>query len=359
VNCERMIPHRTLLAVCAVLTVAGYAATPAVAAEDPIRELAVRYIRSALKFPANPVVRSAAIEAAESLGPQDRALIRDGLKDEHPGVRFAACMALGRLGDKAALPAIRERVNDSDDSVRVAAYFALEKMGDASNRVQWADALRHAKEPAVRRNAALAMGKLGDPAVTILLTAALHDEDEGVRIQASEALALLGDKQLIGRFIRDAYGGVGFKQAVALVVLGQVKDERVIPALRARLVESPYLEAKLAAARGLGMHGYTNGYELALRSLNWNEPQPNLADDPAVNQVMRVRTMAATALGEIADPRAIPALRDRMKTPDDPRIQLAAARAILMILDRTAAANPAAPGGKPTDMNKPTTATQP
>ena len=47
----------------------------------------------------------------------------------------------------------------------------------------------------------------------------------------------------------------------------------------------------------------------------------------------RVRSMAALALGDIGDRRALKALTKRMQTPDDPRVQLAAATAILMILN--------------------------
>jgi HEAT repeat protein len=52
-----------------------------------------------------------------------------------------------------------------------------------------------------------------------------------------------------------------------------------------------------------------------------------------VNQIMRVRSMAALALGAIGDPAALPALKHRLEAQDDPRVQLAAARAILEILE--------------------------
>ena len=47
---------------------------------------------------------------------------------------------------------------------------------------------------------------------------------------------------------------------------------------------------------------------------------------------MRVRQLAAMALGAIGDHRALPALRRRLNDPSDPRVQVYAANAILEIL---------------------------
>jgi HEAT repeat protein len=287
-----------------------------------------------VQYPEYPGVRAQAIEAAEEvMGKDALLLIRGAMKDEQPVVRFAACMALGRLKDSDAAPALRELLNDSDPNVRAGVYFALERLGDSSHRAEWVDLLRRHENPIVRRNAVMAMGMLGDAKVLPLLElAANSDPDEGVKLQAFEGMARLGNSEAIGRFLQYAIAGQSFRQPYALVTLAHVKDDRVAPALRTRLESSPYLESRLAAARSLGAIGYPNGFELALASLEWSEPQPNLPDDPPESQLMRVRSMAAMALGEIGDRRALDALARRMQTPDDPRVQLAAATAVLMIL---------------------------
>ena len=171
----------------------------------------------------------------------------------------------------------------------------------------------------------------------MLRTAAGSDGDDGVRLQALEALALLGDRDAINRFIYEAYGGVGFRQPFALLTLGRVADPGVVSVLRSRLRNAPHLTSRLLAARGLAMRGYDQGYELALKSLNWNRPHETLPDDPPANQIMRVRSMAALVLGEIGDRRALGWLKARMQEPDDPRVQLAAATAILMTLNKPTA----------------------
>jgi HEAT repeat protein len=304
-------------------------------ADNTLRELAATYVRQGVRYPEHPVVRAEAVEAAAKVMGRDALLlVRGAMKDEHPAVRFAACMAMGRLKDPDAAPTLRELLKDEDPSVRVGVYFALERLGDTSHRVEWVELLRRHENPVVRRNAAMALGLLEDKkSLPLLELAANSDPDEGVKLQALEGMARLGDRDAISQFLQYAIAGQSFRQPYALITLAYIKDERVAPALRTRLESSPYLESRLAAARSLGVLGYADGYDLALASLNWKDAQPNLRDDPPEVQIMRVRSMAAMALGEIGDRRALDALAKRMQTPDDPRVQLAAATAILMILN--------------------------
>jgi len=317
----------------------GCATTAPAPSDGVLREKATQQICLAARLPDRPDVRAQAMEAAAHvLGDEGVLLLREGLKDTHPAVRFAACMGLGELADVDAKPAVQPLVHDPDGSVRVAAYFALERMGDLSHRVAWRDALLSNPEPVVRRNAALALGRLHDKHVIPLLRKALADDpDDGVRLQALEALAFLGDDYAINRFLVDAYGGMGFKQPFALLTLGHVPGERVLSALRTRLKHAPYLEARLAAARSLGMQGYDEGYALALKSLSWDEPDRNVPNDPPETQIMRVRSMAALALGDIGRREALGPLHQAMETEMDPRVRLAAATAIVRILNKSLA----------------------
>jgi len=328
----------TVQLVCAILAgvcVGGCANELKVPSDMVLWDRATQYIYAAARFPENPVVRAQAMESiSQVMGPQESILLREGVKDEHPGVRFAACMALGQFADSDAVELVRPLVNDPDDSVRVSAYYALERMGDASYRVHWRDALVRNPDPIVRRNAALALGRLADKsALPLLRKVSADDNDDGVRIQALEAMAFLGDTRAVNRFIRDAYGGVGFRQPFALLTLGRVMGEGVILALKTRLNGAPYIEARLAAARGLGMQHYNDGLSLAMKSLTWNDPNTKLLDDPPESQVMRVRSMAALALGAIGDRKALGPLAKMMEEPEEASVQLAAATAILMILN--------------------------
>lgn len=319
----------------AVVIFCGCAEGPSAVPETQLREQAGSYLRAALRYPENPAVRAQAVEAATEVLPREEVglLIREALSDSHHAVRFAACMSLGELRDRDAMPMLRTLAKDPDANVRVAAYFALERLGDSSYRRAWVDALHRHQDATVRRNAALALGRLEDPkAIAVLDRMSREDDDEGVRLQALEAMALLGDPHAISRFVHDAHGGLGYKQPFALLTLGRVKSEEGRGTLRMRLRNSPYLEARLAAARGLGMQNEDAGYDLAIRSLTWNSPARDLPDDPPDNQIARVRSMAALALGDIGRREALGPLSQLMQGSQAPAVQLAAATAILKIL---------------------------
>lgn len=302
----------------------------------PLRQRAEMCIDRAFVYPENPAIRAQACEAAaEVLGPDAFSMLRAGLDDDHAGVRFAAAMALGDLRDEGARDDLQALVNDPNINVRIAAFYALERIGGPLYRTEWARLLRQSEDVTVRRNAVMALGRLMDRSTMPLLRkVTVMDDDESVRMQAFEALALLGDREVISHFMFQAYGGQDYKQPFAIQTLGKINDEEVIKVLRARLEGAPYMEARLAAARGLGAHGYADGYDLALRSLNWNEPDPSLPDDSPADQVMRVQSMAAAALGKIGDPAALNPLHDLMENSGDPRIQLSAATAILEIINK-------------------------
>ncbi len=315
---------------------AGCAATGPLPADGILVRQTADLIGRAIQFPENPLIRAQGIEAAAELRLVElRPAILAALKDESPAVRFAACAALGEMGDAGIRDAVRPLLQDANPSVRLGACYALERLGEPHYRRPWVAALRGDPDPAVRRNAVLLLGLLKDPRVRpLLMRASSEDPDEGVRVQALEALALLGDAEAIGRCRMYAFGGVDYRQVFATLVLGRVQGDQWLGALRARLAGAAYLETRLAAARGLGMHGRSDGYDLALRSLSFNSPRADVPEDPPANQVMRVRSMAALALGEIGDRRALGPLYTLMADPDDPRVQIAAARAILMILSR-------------------------
>jgi len=324
-----------LLAV-AVLSGAGCGGPQSRPAMPPeqVRALALRYVTAGATFRENPVIRAQAIEILqEAEGERAVPWFREALRDEHPGVRFAALMALGTLRHKESIGAVRASLADRDPSVRVAAMFALYRLGDRSVVQEWAEIARHNPDPVVRGNAVLAMGRLEDPeAVKLLRHIREDDKDDRVQLQALEAMALLGDRRAVQQLIFYASGAVGDRQTFALGALGRVGDPRAVQTLRYALTRAPHLECRLAAAGALGRLGSPEGYRLALRSLDWNSPNPKLPNDPPANQVMRVRTLAAVALGAIGNPEAIEPLRRRMEDASDPRTQLAAASAILRIL---------------------------
>ncbi|MCP4245595.1 MAG: HEAT repeat domain-containing protein [bacterium] len=280
-------------------------------------------------------VRIASIESLQDEAPEvGLPWIRTGLTDEHPAVRFATCMALGMLGDEASREVFLRLLDDPDPSVQIAAVFALHRLGDQRYTGRLAAWLRHHPEPAVRRNAALALGRLGEPGAIPLLAGVIGSEDGGLHAQALETMALLGNEEAIQQLTFVASSGIGPQEVLAINALALVGDEELAETFRYKLEHGDFLEVRLAAARGLGEIGSNEGLQVALRALRFNQPKRGIEHDPPENQIMRIRQMAALAAGAIGDPAALKPLGERLEDNADPRIQVAAAKAILRIINR-------------------------
>jgi HEAT repeat protein len=299
----------------------------------PINRRAMACLEAAIGYQANPVVRVEAVEALESSGcPEGRPWIRTALTDEHPAVRFAACVAVGRLGDDLAAGALRQRLGDEDASVRVAALFARHRLGHKEGTGRIPTYLLHHEDVTVRRNAALLLGLLDEADAVRVLARAMRDQDTGVRHHALEAMARYGNSEAKQELVFMTNAGIGSEEVFAIGALAATSDPRYLDTFRYKLATGSHIETKLAAARALGRLGSDEGLVIALRAVG-APPRPiRDPDDPPEGQRFRVRQMAAAALGAIGSTRALPALEQLMEDPADPRLQVSGAKAALEIL---------------------------
>ncbi len=298
----------------------------------PLKLRARECLTAAIRYPHNPVVRVEAVEALESAGGTTSVpWIREALGDEHPAVRFAACVAVGRSGDAVAMSRIRERMHDADPGVQVGAMFALHRLGDASESGRMSSFLLQHKDVTVRRNAAFVLGLLDEPSAVRVLARAMTDRDPGVRQHALEAMARLGNREARMELVFMTNAGVGTDETFAVQALSETGDPAYVDTFRYRLGSAPHLETRLAASKALGKLGIAEGYDAARRSLQSTPtPIPDL-QDPVAGQRLRVKQLAAAALGAIGRAEALPVL-EKLLEDSDPRLQVSAARAILEIL---------------------------
>jgi len=304
---------------------------------EAVKARALDCLRRGIQYPHNPAVRLQAVEAYEQLsGEEGLPWVRSALLDEHPGVRFAACMVLGVRQDRVAHGALRQRIEDDDPNVRVGALFALHRLGDEAKTGELAWYLLSHTDPTVRRNAALVLGRLEEPGIVKTLARAMRDTDPGVRDHALEAMAILGSREARQQLRLMANSGIGQEEVFALNALIATRDLTSGDLLRYKLQTGVHLETRLAAARGLGLLGKGEGLQVALRATRFNRPRTSEPDDPPEAQVLRTRQLAAAALGAIGDPAALSALERMMNDSDDPRLQVAAAKAILAIISAQA-----------------------
>jgi hypothetical protein len=148
----------------------------------------------------DPLVRE---ESAKSLGkiglggPPVEPLI-SALKDESEGVRLAAVEALGIIGDTKAVGPLFHLLSDTDTNVRDRARFVIvEQLSGEGALKSLGWALRH-RTPLVRRTAAQALGRTGDPRARKPLNKALSrgEEDEGVRRAIEKSLEMIPPQEL-------------------------------------------------------------------------------------------------------------------------------------------------------------------
>jgi HEAT repeat protein len=161
-------------------------------------------------------------------------------------------------------------------------------------------------DPAVRRTAALSLGKIADPGVAVALREGLFDPDETVRRYSAWALGNLGEAAI---------------DPAGLVLVQQLND--------------PAPAVKTAVAQAIGKIGATQGMvELLGEALNEADPATRRAvvqalgwlESPSAYQMLLdaltdedadVRQGVVAALGELGDAHALPAIRQRLlKDPD-------------------------------------------
>jgi HEAT repeat protein len=111
-------------------------------------------------------------------------------------VRRDAAAALGQIGDADAVEPLIAGLQDDNPSVRRAAAEALGQIGDVSALGPLIAAL---KSPAVdvRKTAAEALGQIGDAGSLGPLLAALKDASWSVRRAAAESLGQIGDADAV------------------------------------------------------------------------------------------------------------------------------------------------------------------
>ncbi len=311
------------------------------AGPEPLDRRAVECLKAAVRYPHNPAVRVQAIEALQNVpGTTAGPWIRSALLDEHPAVRFAACLAVGERRDSAAESGIAQCLNDPDPSVRVGALFARHRLGHTERTGELAGYVLTHEDVAVRRNAALVLGLLGEPGAIKVLAKAMRDSDRGVRHHALEAMARLGNREARQELTFMTNSGVGSEEVFAIAALSATRDLMYVDTFRLKLSAPTHVETRLAAGRALGLLGIDDAYDLSISSLRSPRPVRGDAGDPPQGQILRVQQLAAASLGAIGRPAALPALEQVLSSSSDPRVQVSAARAVV---DIVAARKPPAP----------------
>ncbi len=293
-----------------------------------------------------PATRAAAMEAiGQVLAAQGGDLLEQGLDDAEPGVRFAAAMAIGDAKHRPALGAlaakIKPQTGERDRRVFCAVLYALFRLGNLSHLGDLADLLKD-PEPAVRANAAMVMGKIGNPSAVGPLKSVLVDEtNETAQYNMTEALAALGDSRsqaLLEGFARGVYLDL---RLAAIPAIARFQTLYAKPALRDILAHAHSTRVRVSAAGALASMGEYDpqGYDLCIQSCKNPKVmmEHGAVEDPAASDVelSSLQQLAARSLGWMNKPQAVPTLEDLMHHADPP-VRVMAAMSIIRILGHAA-----------------------
>jgi HEAT repeat protein len=227
------------------------------------------------------------------------------LKDPDSEVRVSAASALGSTKNLSAVEPLIAALAETDDEIREAAPT----VGDADVVV---DASSDPNSGA-RREAAEALGEIGDLRAVEPLIAALKDTNVSVREGAAEALGVLKDPRAIGPLIDVLRNPDDLSRRQAAASLVNFKDPRVVDALIASLGDD-WVHG--SAAQALDEIKVDPGVAWPL-IVALNDPNP------------KIRGTVADLLGRIKDPRASKPLTDALFKDPDEDVRLSVVKALI------------------------------
>jgi HEAT repeat protein len=296
---------------------------------DPALQLAAKNEIDSAVNSNDELIRAHAIETLkDSKLPETEAMVLRSLGDPSRLVRKAAAYSAGELQFKSALGRLTPLLDAEKGASpaeaayalqeRMAAIFALHRMGNTTYSHELEKTATD-NRPAIRGETAFIFGRLGDKSAIPLLLEMLHsDADYNVRLQAAEALWLLGDQEGENKLFEATISRYASDQMIAALALAEPRDSRVLGRIEA-MYNSDHLEIDLVCARATGMLGSDSGYGIAMKGAQSNDP--------------RQRSLAAMAFGGIGRTDAQPRLAKLLKD-SDPDVRLAAAGALVEIAEK-------------------------
>ena len=233
-------------------------------------------------------------------------------------------------------------LGDADAAVRRRAALAVGRVG-LTEGVSPLAALLGDPDAAVRQMAAFGLGLLGDRSAVAPLTAALEDRESGVQGRAAEALGLIGDQAAAGAIGRMVARHVG-AGALSALPPDETRQPLDPPVEAARL--GVYALARLRVWDPLAAAVLSPGGEPLSRWWPIAYALQRVRDRRAIPALLllvraesaETRLFAAAGLGALKEPSAVDhlvPLADGWR--DDPRLAAVAVRALGQIGERRAA----------------------
>lgn len=249
--------------------------------------------------------------AVDVASPLYRDVFEKLLSDRDGHVRALAAMGLSRIHDAGAIKSITRLLSDPYEDIQEAAVAALSELREGLDVGEFVSFLRY-DNPALRRNAALLLGKIGAAGAVNALGFVLKDADVSVRQAAVDALSSLKTEDAVKYLVLALTDENPHIRASAALSLGSLNSRNTLEPL-ILLLSDPDDGVKVAAIRAVGRTGERRAAGYLINML--------------VNQNGFVVTTAIESLGELGGGEARDALF-RMLGSDDREIRRTALRSL-------------------------------
>ncbi|MET0645364.1 MAG: HEAT repeat domain-containing protein [Pyrinomonadaceae bacterium] len=264
--------------------------------------------------------RGEVVEALVRHGSRVTDLLVEQLGSEDLEIRKAAVVALGRIGDARAAPALVE-VLDEDPELVIPAADALAKIGDP-HAFEALLALVGDPHAGVRQSVVGALNSLGSPLMPARVLPLLEDEDPNVRESAVKIAGYFGYTECVELLLERCHDEDERVRRAAVEHLPFLEDERATLALvRALKKETPKVRAAAAGAAALA-----EGPEVSAALIE------ALGDEDSWVRYFAARSLGRLKIAESADALAALARDDKAN-----HVRIAAVEALGSIGGETAA----------------------
>ncbi len=194
-------------------------------------------------------LRNEIIEALVRHGSSTIDLLISQLIAEDLEVRRSAVVALGRIGDSSAVPAVVNTLND--ESLAVDAANALAQIGDPS-AVDGLLNLIGSDDASIRQAAVSALNSVIPPSMSGRIIPLLHDSDPNVRESAVKIAGYFGYPEAASALVELSGDPNERVKCAAIEHLPYVEDERAFDVLMHAIKdETPSVRAAVARALGV------------------------------------------------------------------------------------------------------------
>ncbi|HUP39800.1 MAG TPA: HEAT repeat domain-containing protein [Vicinamibacterales bacterium] len=257
-------------------------------------------------------VRHDVIEAFVRVGPSAVTLLIEQLRSADIDITRAAVVALGRIGDRRAVPGLLSLIDDRTRDLWGPVISALARLGDPRSFEPLLGLLGD-PDIAVRQAAVGALNSIGHPDMVTRVCGLLDDHSPLLRESAVKIVGYFGYAECVESILERCADPDENVRAAALEHLPYFDDPRMFPVL-ANTIAQGTPRARAAAAKALGAFSGDDTQVLLEKALDDGEPW--------------VRYFAAISLGRLGIPDTLIRLGRVAETDSATHVRVAAIEAI-------------------------------